>query len=82
MKFLKHQAAHLQEKPHWTMPFLAHLKLVRQSFNAAIFPEGPMNQNSFFGYNNDIQLLRPKGYTVICVQKSTREHQQPACPLP
>ncbi len=31
MKFLKHQAAHLQEGPYWTIPVLAHIKLVRQS---------------------------------------------------
>jgi hypothetical protein len=25
MKFLKHKAAHLQERPYWIIPFLAHL---------------------------------------------------------
>jgi hypothetical protein len=31
MEFFKHQAAHLQERPFGTVPFLARLKLVRQS---------------------------------------------------
>jgi hypothetical protein len=32
MKFLKHQAAYLQERPYETIPFLTHLKLAKQPF--------------------------------------------------
>ncbi len=31
MTFLNHQAAHLQDRPYCTIPFIAHIKLVRQS---------------------------------------------------